>query len=168
MRLPIGTLRDLPRELPWLGLTAAALVATFAFEHFVVHLLVVMPSAEVGDVPAWAVAAMVLPELVVLFLAGYRLRNVVCIVTLAGLGALLRFGFHVLLALAGARGHAEVGRVPFSEASLTAPMMGLAYLLVLGLAATMALDERRPLGAPGSMPARWRSSPESSGPAPRS
>ena len=47
MRLPIGSPRDLPKELPWLGLTAAALVATFAFEHFVVHLLVVLPTGEV-------------------------------------------------------------------------------------------------------------------------
>ena len=168
MRLPIGSPRELTKELPWLGLTAAALLATLVFEHYVVHLLVVLPVALAGDVPPWAVAAMVLPELVVLFLAGHRLRTVFCIVTFAGVGAFLRVGFHLLLALAGEPGHAEAGRLPLSEVGLTAPMMGLAYLLVLGLAATMALDERRPSGAPGSIPPRWRSSPESPGPAPRS
>jgi hypothetical protein len=168
MRLPIGSPRELPKELPWLGLTAAALLATFAFEHWAVHLLVVIPSAQAGEAPPWAVAAMVLPELVVLFLAGFRLRSVLCIVTVAGIGALLRVGFHVFLWFVGAVGHADARHLPLSEVGLTAPMMGLAYLLVLGLAATMALEERRPSRAPGNIPGRWRSSPESPEAAPRS
>ena len=144
MRLRLGSPRELVAELPWLGLAATGLVVTFALEHFVVHRQVVLPALAVTpQPPLWMFAAMVVPELVVFFAAGYRLRTWLAVAMYAGVGGLLRGGFQLLLAILGEPGHTEALQRPFSEYALTTPAVTIGYLLVLGLAAWSGEDERR-------------------------
>lgn len=135
-------------ELPWLGATVLALAATLVLEHFVVHLQIVLPTlALTATPPFWMYAAMVVPELVVFFVAGYRLRTIAAIVMYAGIGGLLRGAFHLALHLAKAPGH--LGPVPhdrFSEFATRTPIVTLGYLLVLAVAAWSGEDERRLAG----------------------
>lgn len=147
MRVAFGSPRELVKELPWLGATAAALLAIFAFEHFVVHELIVLPAlAELGVVPLWMIATMVVPELVVFFAVGYRLRSVLAAVMHAGVGALLRSGFHLTLAVVGRPGHTATSLLSASELTLATPVMAVAYLVVAALAATAASEQRQLVG----------------------
>jgi len=147
MRLPLGSPRELVTELPWLGLAVAALLATFALEHFVVHRQIVLPAlALTPQPPLWMFAAMVAPELVVFFAAGYRLRTWLAVLMYAGVGGLLRGGFQLALALAREPGHLDALQRPVSEFALTTPAVALGYLVVLGLAAWSGEDERRLAG----------------------
>ncbi len=147
MKLRLGTLRELVAELPWLGVASIALVATFTLEHFLVHREIVLPTlALMPQPPFWMFAAMIVPELVVLFAAGYRLRGWLAIAMYAGVGAVLRTLFHAVLELAGEPGHIGVLHERFTEFTLKAPAVALGYLLVLALAAWSGEDERRLAG----------------------
>jgi hypothetical protein len=144
MQLRIGAPRELVDEVPTLCATAATLVAVLAFEHWVVHRLIVIPAlAYAAQPPLWTIAAMIAPELVVFFAVGLRIRSALAAVTYAGVGALLRGGAQVGLALAGEPGHDRVGDALASEFALSTPVVGLAYLLVLGLAVSWRDAERR-------------------------
>jgi hypothetical protein len=146
--LRLGTPRDLVDELPWLAATVVALPATLALEHFVVHLQIVLPTlALTATPPFWMYAAMVVPELVVFFVAGYRLRTVAALVMYAGVGGLVRGGFRLALHLAAAPGH--LGLAPqdrFSEFATRTPFVTVGYLLVVAVAAWSGEDERRLAG----------------------
>jgi hypothetical protein len=146
MRLGLGSPRGLAEELPWLGLTAAALVVTLALEHFVVHRQIVLPAlALTPRPPIWMFAAMVVPELVVFFAAGYRLRTWLAVLMYAAVGGVLRSGFQLALALAGEPGHTDALHT-VSEFALATPAVTVGYLVVLGLAAWSGEDERRLAG----------------------
>jgi hypothetical protein len=121
-------------ELGWLATTLAALVATFAFEHWIVHRQMILPALEAtGVVLPWMWGALLAPEMVVAFVAGWRLRGAGWIVTYAVVGALAREGFEVVLARAGEPGHVlRDGAV--SEFAFGAPFVALAYLVLFALA----------------------------------
>jgi hypothetical protein len=148
MLLRLGSPRDLVNELPSLAATTVALVATLAIEHFLVHRQIVLPTlAMTARPPFWMYAAMVVPELVVYFTAGYRLKTWVAVIAYAGTGGLVRSGFQALLRAAAEPGH--VGAIEgFSEFAMTTPLVAVGYLLVLALAAWSGEDERRLAGEP--------------------
>ncbi|HEX9052068.1 MAG TPA: hypothetical protein VF841_16175 [Anaeromyxobacter sp.] len=133
-------------ELPWLGATVVALVATLSVEHFLVHRQIVLPTlAFTSRLPFWMYAAMVVPELVVFFAAGYRLRTLLSLAMYAGVGGVVRSGFHYLLRLAHEPGHvASTDHI--SEFAMTTPLVAIGYLLVLAVAAWSGEDERRLAG----------------------
>jgi hypothetical protein len=144
MQLRLGSPRDLVDEVPALAATASVLVLVLAFEHWVVHRLIVVPAlAHASQPPLWTIAAMISPELVVFFATGLRIRTALTAVAYAGVGALLRGGAQVGLALLGEPGHDRVGDALASEFALSTPIVGLAYLLVLGLAVSWRDAEHR-------------------------
>ncbi len=146
MRLRLGSLKELVEELPWLAATALALVAMLAVEHFLVHRQIVLPTlAFTSRPPFWMYAAMVVPELVVFFAAGYRLRTWVALVMYAGVGGILRSAFHWLLQVAHEPGHVATSE-RISEFAMTTPIIAIGYLLVLAVAAWSGEDERRLAG----------------------
>jgi hypothetical protein len=147
MRLRLGSAIDLLSELPSLGATMLALLATLVLEHFFVHRLIVLPTlAFTPHAPFWMYAAMIVPELVVFFVAGYRLRTWATLVMYAGVGGLLRGVFHLALELAREPGHVGGVHERFSEFAMRAPLVALGYLVVLAVAATSGEDERRLAG----------------------
>jgi hypothetical protein len=149
MRLQLGSGKALVPELPWLGVAMLALVTTLAVEHFVVHRQIVLPTLELtAHPPFWMFAAMVVPELVVFFAAGYRLRSVAALVMYAGVGGVVRSAFHLALRLAEEPGHAASTADGFSEFAMRTPVVAIGYLLVLGVAAWSGEDERRLAGQP--------------------
>jgi hypothetical protein len=147
MRVRLGSPRELVSELPWLGASTLALVATLAVEHFLVHRQIVLPTlAFTSQPPFWMYAAMIAPELVVFFAAGYRLRTVLALAMYAGVGGVVRSGFHYLLELAGEPGHLASTHERMSEFAMRTPVVAIGYLLVLGVAAWSGEDERRLAG----------------------
>jgi hypothetical protein len=149
MLLPVGSHRDLGPELPWLGVAMLALVVTMCVEHFLVHRQIVLPTlAFTARPPFWMYAAMIVPELVVFFAAGYRLRTWAALVMYAGVGGVVRSAFHLLLQLAHEPGHVDAVHESFSEFAMTLPFVAVGYLLVLGVAAWSGEDERRLAGEP--------------------
>jgi hypothetical protein len=146
MRLRLGSLTGLVSELPWLAATVVALVATLAVEHFIVHRQIVLPTlAFTSQPPFWMFAAMVVPELVVFFAAGYRLRTWLALAMYAGVGGIVRSGFHYLLQAAHEPGHVSTAD-RMSEFAMTTPIVAVGYLLVLAVAAWSGEDERRLAG----------------------
>jgi hypothetical protein len=136
--------RELLGELPWLGVSMLGLVAMFSLEHFVVHKQIVLPALEItAEPPLWMWGAMFVPELVVFFAAGWRLRSWAEVVGYAGAGAIVREGFHYLLALAKEPGHVNAFQDPLSDFAVYAPAIALAYALVLSLAAWSGRGEGR-------------------------
>ncbi len=136
-------------ELPWLGAAMLALVLTLAVEHFIVHRQIVLPTlALTAHPPFWMYAAMVVPELVVFFAAGYRLRSLGALVMYAGVGGVVRSVFHLALRFAQEPGHAGATADRFSEFAMRTPVVAIGYLLVLGVAAWSGEDERRLAGQP--------------------
>jgi hypothetical protein len=134
-------------ELPWLGAATLALVGTLAVEHFVVHRQIVLPTLELtSHPPFWMYGAMVAPELVVFFAAGYRLRTLLALAMYAGVGGVVRSLFHLALELAREPGHVASAHEGFSEFAMTTPAVAIGYLLVLGVAAWSGEDERRLAG----------------------
>jgi hypothetical protein len=147
MRLRLGSVKDVVTELPWLAAATLALVATLALEHFLVHREIVLPTlAFTPRPPFWMYAAMVVPELVVFFAAGYRLRTWLTAVMYAGVGALVRSAFHLVLQLAREPGHAGGVHDRFSEFAMRTPVIAVGYLVVLAVAAWSGEDERRLAG----------------------
>ncbi len=146
MRLRLGSLKELVAELPWLGGATVALLAMLALEHFLVHREIVLPTlALTSHPPFWMYAAMVVPELVVFFAAGYRLRTWLTLAMYAGVGGIVRSGFHWLLQLAHEPGHVAAND-RMSEFAMTTPIVAIGYLLVLAVAAWSGEDERRLAG----------------------
>ncbi len=147
MRLRFGSLKDLVTELPWLGGSVLALVTTLAVEHFLVHRQIVLPTlAFTAHPPFWMYAAMVVPELVVFFAAGYRLRTWLALVMYAGVGGIVRSAFHWLLQAVHEPGHVAMSHESISEFAMTTPLVAVGYLLVLAVAAWSGEDERRLAG----------------------
>ncbi len=147
MRLRLGTLDDLVEELPYLGGATVALVAVLAIEHFLVHRQIVIPTlALTAHPPFWMYAAMVVPELMVFFAAGYRLRTLLALAMYAGVGGAVRSAFHWLLQAVHEPGHLAMSHETISEFAMTTPVVAIGYLLVLGVAAWSGEDERRLAG----------------------
>ncbi len=146
MRLRLGSLKELVTELPWLAASMVALVAVLAIEHFLVHRQIVLPTlAFTSRPPFWMYAAMVVPELVVFFACGYRLRTWVALAMYAGMGGIVRSGFHYLLQAVHEPGHVAASDA-ISEFAMTTPVVAIGYLLVLAVAAWSGEDERRLAG----------------------
>jgi hypothetical protein len=136
---------DLPRTIrigvlrtsSWLG----ALALAFIVEHFVVHRGVILPSIEVtGSVPPWAWAALYAPELVACFVAGWNLRSWTLVGVYALLATLLRERFFLLLNALGEPGHATA-TAPRAEFGPAAPLVALAYVLVLVVASLSSRED---------------------------
>jgi hypothetical protein len=148
MRLRLGTSGELVNAAPALGATAAILVLVLAFEHWVIHRLIVIPAlAHAPTPPLWAIDAMIAPELVLLFAAGLRVRSAIVALAYAGIGALIRGATQVALALAGEPGHERAANDLASEFAVSAPAAGIVYLLVVGLGASWRNAERGVEGA---------------------
>ncbi len=147
MRLRFGSARDLVVELPWLLATTVALLGTLVLEHFLVHRLIVLPTlAYMARPPFWMYAAMIVPELVVFFAAGYRLCSWMALVMYAGVGGVMRSAFHLALQIAHEPGHVGGIHERFSEFAMRTPVIALGYLVVLAVAASSGEDERRLAG----------------------
>jgi hypothetical protein len=130
----------LDRELPWLAVTAGALALALAFEHWVVHRGIVLPALDAaGRAPPWVWAALFIPELVVLFLSGWRLRSWTLVALHAGLATAIRELCQVLLLVLREPGHTSAASV--SEFAFSSPVVALAYLLVLGAASASGREE---------------------------
>jgi hypothetical protein len=128
------------RELPWLAVTAGALTLALAFEHWVVHRGIVLPAIEAtGQAPLWVWGALFAPELVALFIPGWRLRSWTLVAIHAGLATAVRQIAEVVLLVLREPGHTRVSSV--SEFAFSAPLVTLAYLLVLGLASASGREE---------------------------
>jgi hypothetical protein len=144
MRVKPEHSREVLDELPWLGLAMIGLVATFALEHFFVYKHILLSALEiVAEPPLWMWGSLFVPELVVFFAAGWRLRSWSAVVAYAAAGATLREGFHYLLARAGEPGHIDALKDPFSDFAVKWPTIAVAYVLVLGLAAWSGQREGR-------------------------
>ncbi|HET8541390.1 MAG TPA: hypothetical protein VFL83_16050 [Anaeromyxobacter sp.] len=151
MPMRLGSHKELVAELPWLGVAALALVGTLSVEHFVVHRQIVLPTLELTTRPPfWMYAAMIAPELVVFFAAGYRLRTWLALVMYAGIGGLVRSAYHLALQLAQEPGHQLAGHERLSEFAMTTPVVAVGYMLVLAVAAWSGEDERRLSDASGT------------------
>lgn len=123
------------REAGLLALTLVGLVAGLGFEHWVVHRQMILPALDAGGyVLPWMWGALYAPELVIAFVAGWRLRSPSAIAVYAGAAAVVREGFELWLARIGEPGHA-VGGAPVSEFVFATPLVALAYIVVLALAA---------------------------------
>jgi hypothetical protein len=104
-------------------------------EHFVVHRGIVLPEVKAtGTVPAWAWAALLAPELVACFAAGWGLRSWRPVVAYAALATSLRVGFYALLSATGEPGHGPLDGAR-GEITLTPPIVALAYLVIAGMGA---------------------------------
>ena len=122
------------RELAWLGLMLVALAAALAFEHWVVHLQMLLPALAQDAVPPWLYGALFVPELVACFLSGWRLRSKTWIVTYAIAAALIRQLFHAMLGALGEPGHRSPLDGP-AEFAIATPIVVFLYALVFSLAA---------------------------------
>jgi len=130
-------------ELPWLAASMIGLVAMLTLEHFFVHKQIVLPTLEItAEPPLWMWGSMFVPELVVCFAAGWRLRSWSMVLAYALLGALLREYYHYQLALQAEPGHTTAFGDPFSDFAVHWPAVAVAYVLVLGLAAWSGQHER--------------------------
>jgi hypothetical protein len=136
--------REALDELPWLGLAMVGLVTTLVLEHFFVYKLIVLPTLEItAEPPLWMWGSMFVPELVVFFASGWRLRSWSAVAAYAAAGSTLREGFHYLLARAGEPGHIDGLKDPFSDFAVKWPTIAVGYVLVLGLAAWSGQQEGR-------------------------
>lgn len=82
---------DRVREYALLGITVVALSAATAVQYFVIYLDVIVPAAKGPLAPApWMWVALFVPELLVCFVAGWRLRGPVAIATYAVVAAFHR------------------------------------------------------------------------------
>jgi hypothetical protein len=128
-------------EAAWFGLAMLALLASFVLEHFFVHRLIILPALEVGTPPLWMWGSMFVPELVVSFAIGWRLRSWAPIIGYAVAAAVLRETFQLVLAAAGEPGHAPDGSLQFTEFALNAPAVALIYVVVLRLGSWSGSEE---------------------------
>jgi len=131
------------REAGWLGLTLLALLAALCVEHWVVHRGVILPSLTItGQVLPWMWGALFGPELMVAFVAGWRLRLIGLAAVYAPAATLLRHGFELALARAGEPGHV-VPAASASEFVLFPPLVALAYFAIFAFAAVSGREDAR-------------------------
>lgn len=136
------------RELGWLAATLGALVLALLVEHFVIHEQMILPwLAVTPEVPPWMIGAQLVPEIIVCFLAGWRLRGLGWIAVYGGAAATVRQSFYWLLSSLGAAGHPETLFGPPSEFARTAPLVAVMYFLAFGLA---SMGAREPGPLPGA------------------
>lgn len=144
MRLKPEHPREILHELPWLAVSLAGLAAMFTLEHFFVYKQIVLPALEItAEPPLWMWGTMFVPELVVLFAAGWRLRSWSAVAAYAIAGSTVREGFHYLLSRAGEPGYVSTFVDPFSDFAVHGPAIAIAYACVLGLAAWSGRREGR-------------------------
>lgn len=134
-------------EVVWLAATLAALSATLAFEHWVIHRDVIVPALEQSPIIyPWMWATLLVPELIVCFVAGWRIPGRRWIVVYALAAAAHREGWEYLLYRLGEPGHlGRFGSVA-AEFAVAAPVVVIAYLAVFALANVSAHE-------PGPAPA---------------
>jgi hypothetical protein len=133
-------------ELAWLPVTLGALALTLSFEHWLVHRQVILPALEASaEIPPWMWATLYVPELVVCFVAGWRLRGWRTVVLYAVCAGAVRELFGRWLTLLGEPGHVERFRSPGSD--LAVPITVIVYSLVFAFAAESARE-------PGPEPSR--------------
>ncbi len=130
-------------ELPPLGVAMLGLTVALFVEHFFVHCQIIEPSLATGSVEPWMWGALATPELIACFLSGSRLRSWAAVVMYAGLGALVRDVFYVMLAVAGEPGH-DVPET-FGRTVLSTGAVALWYLLAFGLASASWRGDARPV-----------------------
>jgi hypothetical protein len=125
-----------PELLVWLPVTLSALVATLAFEHWIVHREVILPALATSDeIPPWMWATLFVPELLTCFIAGWRLGNWRTLVLYAVLCGAARELFGFTLSRMGEPGHAGRFISPMSELAYSTPAVAAVYFLVFLLAA---------------------------------
>jgi hypothetical protein len=124
---------DRVRECALLGITVAGLFLANALEHFVIHRQVLLPAIAAGIPPApWMWAAMFIPELVICFAAGWRLRGPVAVVSYAVVAAAHRGAWMWMLARAHETGHS------FSAPSVEIVAAVITYVAVFWVASSSA------------------------------
>jgi hypothetical protein len=130
-------------ELPWLGIAMLGLTVALFIEHFFVHCQIIEPSLSVGGVvEPWMWGALATPELIACFLAGWRVRSWPAVVMYAGIAALVRDIFYVMLTVAGEPGH-DLPQT-FGQSVLSMAGVALWYLLAFGLASASWREDARP------------------------
>lgn len=138
----------LREELRWLGLTLGALAIAIAFEHFVIHREVVLPTLQAtGSIPPWMWGTLFLPEMTVCVVAGWRIRSLSWLAVYGLAAGLLRETVFHAFALSAEAGHAETmvaPGIPFGRGAL---LVGIVYFLLFGLASMTARE-------PGPVPNR--------------
>lgn len=128
-------------ELPWLGMSLCGILAAHAFSHFVIHRGAILASlAATGTVPAWMWGALFAPELVACFLVGWRLSTWWQVGLYALTATAARQGCELALHRTGDPGHALEGP---REVLVATPVVGLVYLLLIGLASSSGRQERQ-------------------------
>ncbi len=148
MRLWPERPRDIAHELPWFTGAMVAFTAALALEHYFVYRQIILPALEItAEPPLWMLGAMFVPELIVSFVVGWRLRSWAAVGLYAALGATLHEGFHYLVARAGDLGYATTFVDPFSDFAVQWPAIMVAYTGVLGLAAWSGRQERNLLAS---------------------
>ncbi|BDG06044.1 hypothetical protein [Anaeromyxobacter oryzae] len=126
---------DRVREYALLGVTVFALSAATAVEHFVIHRQVILPVIAEGVPPApWMWGALFVPELVVCFLAGWRLRGPAAIISYAIAAALHRAAWAWMLARTHQPGH-EMAAGAFGFELVAAAVLYLAVFWVASASA---------------------------------
>jgi hypothetical protein len=136
--------RDILRELPWALVATLGLALALTLEHFFVYKQMILPALEItAEPPLWMLGAMFVPELIVSFVAGWRLRSWAAVVTYAIVGATLHEGFHYIVARAGDLGYATTFADPFADFAVQWPAVVVSYACVLGLAGWSARRERQ-------------------------
>lgn len=130
-------------ELGWWLLTAGALVVAHVFEHFVVHRGVVLPSVAItGTVAPWMWATLFAPELVVCFIAGWRLRSFGLVAIYAAAAAVIREAMQLGWYVLREPGHETAFVVPSHELAVRTPLVVAVYLLVIAVASSSGREER--------------------------
>ncbi len=131
-------------ELPWLGIAMLGLTTALFIEHFFVHCQIIVPSLSAGGtVEPWMWGTLATPELIACFLSGWRLRSWPAVVMYAGLGALVRDVFYLMLTVAGEPGH-DLPQT-FGQTAVSIGGVALCYLLAFGLASASWREEARPV-----------------------
>lgn len=147
-----GTAGARGREVGWLGATLGALLLALLLEHYVIHEQMILPWIAVSpEVPPWMLGAQVVPEIIVCFLFGWRLRGLGWIVIYGAAAAAMRQSFYAFLTRIAASGHPETLFGPPSEFARTAPLVAVMYFLAFGLA-SMGAREPGPLPGARSRP----------------
>ncbi len=127
-------------ELAWLVAALLAISASLVFEHWVVHLGMIVPLQRAGvPVPAWVHGVLYAPEMVACFATGWRLRGWRWVALYAVGATLLRQAFQLALSWLGQPGHAGPLHAPV-DFLFTTPLVGLAYLVIFGLASESARE----------------------------
>jgi hypothetical protein len=122
---------DRVRECALLGITVAGLFLANALEHFIIHRQVLMPGIAAGVPPApWMWAAMFIPELVVCFAAGWRLRGPLAVLTYAAVASAHRGVWMWVLARSHEPGHS------FSAPSVEIVAALITYVAVFWVASS--------------------------------